>query len=301
MLWLAGLMGILTVGAVGVIDAGSNPDEDTRDEDVDANPTGDEQTPADILTTATASVDEDGSDEDQVLNGSDTDDSLAGGAGDDSLHGQDGADALAGADGDDTLIGGSGADTLEGGAGDDTLQGSAGDDSVSGGAGDDAVQGGLGSDTLSGGTGSDTLFGGWGDDVVNGVEDDPDTEELDDTDGSDYLNGGGGDDVIVAGNDDVVTSGDGADTIVGGSWISDGAAMDIIDFDSADDNILLIYEDGTDVPDVSLVADPDDPDVTQVLMDGMTVANILNGADIGMDDISIMPLSLAQSAGMAPL
>ncbi|WP_413849888.1 hypothetical protein [Tateyamaria sp.] len=145
------------------------------------------------------------------------------------------------------------------------------------------------------------MFGGWGDDVINGVEDDPDTAEADDIDGSDYLNGGSGDDIIVAGNDDMVTSGEGADTVVGGTWIADDPAMDIVDFDSEDDNILLVYEDGTEVPDVSLLADPDDPDVTQVFMDGVAVANILNGADIGMDDISIMPLSLAQSAGMAPL
>ncbi|MEM6373370.1 MAG: calcium-binding protein, partial [Pseudomonadota bacterium] len=135
---------------------------------------------------------------------------------------------------------------------------------------------------------------------VNGVEDDPDTGALDDTDDSDYLNGGGGDDIVIAGNDDVVTSGEGADTIVGGSWIEDGRAMDIMDFDAQDDNILLIYDDDADVPDIRLEADPDDPEVTQVFMDGIAVANILNGADISIEDISIMPLSLAQSAGMAP-
>ena len=36
-------------------------------------------------------------------------------------------------------------------------------------------------------------------------------------------------------------------------------------------------------------------------MDGVAVANVLNGADIAIEDIAIMPLSLAQAAGMVPI
>ncbi|MEO9576638.1 MAG: hypothetical protein ABJ263_20290 [Tateyamaria sp.] len=113
MLWLAGLVGILTVGAVGVIDADPTSDKDMSEDDAGTGAISDEQTDTDILTTASASVSEEGSDEDQVLDGSDTDDTLAGGTGNDSLHGQDSDDELAGESGDDTLVGGNGEDSLE--------------------------------------------------------------------------------------------------------------------------------------------------------------------------------------------
>ena len=306
MLWLAGLMGLFTVGALGVIDLdGSSDDEEQEgaEETGQTNPPADESVDVSPVTVQAGDSSDpqiSGTDGNDILYGSDTADWIEGGAGDDIMHGENGADTLSGGEGNDTITGGNGDDILTGGAGDDALQGSDGDDLASGGDGNDAVQGGLGSDTLSGGAGSDTLFGGWGDDLVNGVEDDPDTAAIEDTDDADYLNGGGGNDTIIAGNDDIVTSGEGADTIVGGSWITDGNAIDIVDFDAADDNILLIFEDETDIPDISLVSDPQNPEITQVFMDGFAVANILNGASISIEDISVMPLSLAQSAGMAP-
>ncbi|WP_299734004.1 hypothetical protein [uncultured Tateyamaria sp.] len=137
----------------------------------------------------------------------------------------------------------------------------------------------------------DSLFGGWRDDFLSGVEDDPETENLEDSDGSDFLSGGGDDDVVV--------SGDGADTIVGGSWISDGHAIDIIDFDVEYDSILLVYADGSDIPDITLEANPTNPAEMQVFMGGIVVANVLDGSEITIEDIPIMPLSLAQFVGMA--
>lgn len=311
MLWLAGLMGILAVGAVGVVDMGNADEEDgdvmaraqvgglpVAPEDDPSQPENLPETSAEPEVEAPAFQGTDGND---IRFGSDDADTMAGGAGDDSLHGENGNDMLNGDDGDDTLFGHNDDDTLNGGAGDDSLQGSDGNDVVNGDEGDDAVHGGLGDDTLSGGAGADTLFGGWGNDLVNGVVDDPDTDGITDTDDADFLNGGGGDDVIIAGNDDVVTPGEGADTIITGSWITDTHAIDIIDFNAEDDSILLIYEDEDEVPDVTLAPDLDDANITQVLMDGVAVANVMNGAGITIEDISLMPLSLAQSTGMAPL
>ena len=175
---------------------------------------------------------------------------------------------------------------------DDTLFGSAGNDTVVGGDGDDAVNGSLNNDTVS---------GGHGDDVINGVEDDTTTAHLDDTDGGDFLNGGSGDDVIIAGKQDTVTAGDGADTIVSGDWIQAGLATNLIDFNAKDDNVLLVYADGDDEPEISLQLDPETQGVTQIMMNGVVVANVLNGSEVSLKDIAVMPLSLAQSSGMAPL
>lgn len=304
MLWLTGLMGLLAVGALGVIDMGGDSDNDAPEGgvvDVPLPDGGDGETlttPEFFVTPDPENIGTDGIDS---LHGTDASDSIQGGAGTDGMHGEDGNDSLSGEDGEDTIFGGNGDDMLHGGTGNDSLHGSDGNDMVHAGEGDDAVWGGLGSDTLIGGAGDDTLLGGWGNDVVSGVEDNRDTAELDDSDTGDLLNGGGGNDTLIAGNDDVVVAGDGTDTVVSGSWITEGHAIDIIDFDSEDDNILLVYEDEADIPSITLEADPYDPSVTQVLLDGIAVANVLYGAEISMEDVSIMPLSLAQSAGMAPL
>jgi hypothetical protein len=266
MLWLAGLLGVMAVGAVGVFDMDGDSDE-TQDDELDGELDADEDTAADTDTPDDADADSG-----DTIYASGLDDTINGSNSDDSLHGQNGDDSIDGGDGNDTLFGNEGDDTLSGGAGNDALQGSNGNDVAQGGAGDDAIQGGLGDDTLSGGAGNDSLFGGWGNDIINGVQDDSATQGITDIDDSDFLNGGDGDDVIIAGNDDIVTPGDGADTIIGGSWIADGQAMQIIDFNAEDDNILLVYEDDADVPDITLQPDPDDATITQVLMDGVAVA-----------------------------
>ena len=305
MLWLAGLMGLFAVGSVTVVEMesifGAGSDESNADLEADKNeqdaaePTGASSDLADIETqTSTPNTEPDGveiqvTDGDEFHFGTDNADTMTGGAGNDTLHGQGDDDLIQGDAGNDTLFGHNGDDTLHGGGGADSLQGSDGNDAAEGGASNDAVHGGLGDDTLSGRHGDDVVRG-----ITNGVN-------IDMEDDGDFLNGGDGDDVIIAGNDDIVTPGNGTDTIVDGSWVTDSRAIDIIDFDSADDNILLIYEDDTEAPDISLQPDPYDLDVTQVLMDGVAVANIANGAEISIEDISLMPLSLAQSTGLAPL
>ncbi len=316
MLWLTGLMGLLAAGALSTIDFGSSSDDDEEKEDAVGTDSSD-TSPNDPETSTDLSLLL-GSDEDDELNGTEGDDTLYGeegndtingNAGDDTLHGEDGFDLISGDSGDDVAFGHNDDDTIDGGAGNDTLQGSLGDDVLHGGDDDDAVHGGLDDDMLSGGLGNDSLFGGHGNDVISGIEDDSTTAALDDIDAgdsvfgetSDFLNGGAGDDLMIAGKDDYVTAGDGFDTIVTGDWITEGHATDISDFNADDDNILLVYDDEDPEPEITLQADPDETGTTHVLMNGIAVASVGNGSEISIDDIAVMPLSMAQSSGMLPL
>ena len=242
-----------------------------------------------------------GSPDNETIHGEDGNDTIGGGAGHDTLHGGRGTDVMDGGDDNDSIFGNNGNDILNGGSGDDYLHGSAGDDALYGDDGNDAVYGGGDNDTVSGGQGHDTVSGGHGDDVINGVEDDTTTAHLDDTDSGDFLNGGSGDDVIIAGQQDSVTAGSGADTIVAGDWIEAGRAASLIDFVARDDSILLVYADGEDEPDISLEPDPETQGATQIMMNGVVVANVLNGSEVSLDDITVMPLTVAQSAGMVSL
>ena len=312
MLWLAELMGLMATGVTSILDFGiSFEEEDTTDPStgapLEANKTstisldlGIPDDPGLILATQ----DDDtlfGSPGNDTIYAEEGNDTILGSTGHDTLHGEDGNDVIDGNDNNDLVFGHNGNDSLHGGAGDDYLQGSAGNDTVAGDDGDDAVNGGLNNDIVSGGQGHDTVSGGHGDDVINGVEDDTTTAHFDDTDGGDFLNGGSGDDVIIAGEQDTVTAGDGADTIVSGDWIEAGLATNLTDFNAKDDNVLLVYADGDNEPDISLQLDPETQGVTQIMMNGVVVANVLNGSEVSLDDIAVMPLSLAQSSGMAPL
>ena len=333
MLWLAGLMGLLAAGTVGVLELSAtsqtgdaesdNAQEQEPDEDAntvsnvletlgltlpdadDSTTQGDDSAPEAIVGPGGAGTENDdvlsGTSASEDILGGDGNDTLNGMGGDDSLHGGEGNDVLDGGDGNDTLFGNNSEDTVNGGAGNDSLQGSLGQDVVDGGDGVDAVHGGLDADTVSGGMGADSVFGGWGNDLVNGVEDDAATAALDDIDDADFLNGGSGDDTIIAGNADIVTAGDGADDIVVGDWIEAGAAASILDFNADDDNILLVYDDAEDVPNITVQASPSDPTTAQVMMDGLAVANVFNAADLAASDVVLMPLSIAQASGIAPV
>ena len=113
--------------------------------------------------------------------GTNGNDLLRGAAGPDTLSGGDGADTLIGGDGDDRLIGGAteadlrdvvyggdGNDWIDGGYGNDELRGDTGDDTISGGFGTDTVIGADGNDVLTGEAWSDILYGGAGNDFING-------------------------------------------------------------------------------------------------------------------------------------
>jgi hypothetical protein len=312
MLWLAGLMGMMAVGAVTFFETNSSDDA----ADMSPETVG---TPQDDILSGTNGNDNllggqgddqiggyngedtiDGGDGDDDLHGANGDDQLLGADGADTLHGEAGNDALYGGDDDDTLYGNNSNDTMHGGAGNDALQGSAGNDNLSGDIGSDALQGGLDDDTLSGGLGNDSLFGGWGNDLLNGVEDDTATAGIQDIDQADFLNGGGGDDTILAGQDDIVTAGAGNDTIVLGDWITEGHAAQIIDFNADEDSILLIWDDAAgDEPTIDLAPHPTDTDLTQILMDGEAVADVDADSHIVLTDIALIPQSLAQTGVIA--
>ncbi|MEP3020854.1 MAG: calcium-binding protein [Sulfitobacter sp.] len=307
MLWLAGVMGLMAVGAVTFVEIETPPEEEMPEGDI---PHGGPGTVGDILSGSDDSETvQGGTGDDQLggyggndllhgaagdddLHGHDGDDTLRGDDGDDSLHGNDGDDDLFGGAGNDSLFGHNGDDFLFGGAGNDALQGSAGDDVLNGEAGSDALQGGLGDDALRGGAGEDTLFGGWGDDTLTGA---------DDLQSRDYLNGGGGDDLIVAGAGDVVTSGEGTDQIALGDWIGQGGAAQITDYHAEDDSLLFVWDDSSATgaePPLSILPDPDDAGQTLVLLDDIIVARVV-GDSVTMDDIALIPLSAAFDLGLA--
>ena len=224
-------------------------------------------------------------------------DTVHGGADNDTLHGEAGGDLIYGNVGDDDLYGHDGADTLDGGDGQDTLYGGLGDDALSGGSGDDGLMGREGADTLRGGAGTDTMFGGWDDDTVIGILRNAETGL--DADESDYLNGGDGDDTLVIGQGDIATGGNGADSFVLGDWFAPEAeAARLMDFDAAEDQLLVVFDDSdTDEgPELELRSDPDDPEVTQILVGG-TVMAVLPTLDMPSPD-QIVLIGASAMAGL---
>lgn len=299
MLFIAGLMGLFAVGTAAMIDF---DDDDEESEEATAEDGDRKVTGLDALTSSETagsfegqsgtSADDDilsrdgtdwiaayggddvvtGNDGQEAINGYEGDDTINGGAGDDILIGADGDDALSGDAGNDRLTGGEGDDSLSGGDSRDTLIGSGGNDTLAGGTGNDALSGGLGNDHLSGGAGTDTLFGGFGDDTIDGVRDEANTPE------TDFLNGGDGDDTIIAGQGDIVTSGEGSDVV---SLSSDGEAapaVEIMDFDPAQDRLVLYWDSATlGAPTLSFEVD--------TTGDGVLLANGLIIAHLGEAEI----------------
>ncbi|MBC7306360.1 MAG: hypothetical protein H5T80_05415 [Dietzia sp.] len=195
--------------------------------------------------------------DDQVFGGADADmlfgdlgnDVLQGNAGQDTVNGSQGADTLHGGQDGDVLFGGADADLLFGDLGNDVLQGNAGRDTADGGQGADTLYGGQDEDVLFGGADADLLLGDLGGDLLQGNA------------GRDALHGGDGDDVLHGGQgDDVLRGDDGADTLSGDAgddrlWGGEGAdrflirpgggADEILDFDQAEGDRLIIHPDLT--------------------------------------------------------
>ncbi len=244
----------------------------------------------------------DGGFSDDELVGGDGNDTIEGGDGQDSLHGEDGRDALHGGAGADQLYGHQGDDWLYGGADDDAMHGGLGDDLLDGEDGDDALHGREGADTLRGGTGQDTLFGGWDNDLLSGVERD---ETGQDTDGRDYLNGGDGDDTIEIGAGDIVTGGDGEDVMILGDWAM-GADIDeaaqLMDYDASEDQLVIVFDDSDETaeePEVTLQPSPDNPDVTEILLDGTVISTLPTTDAPPLEAIVLMGQSAAESLALA--
>lgn len=161
---------------------------------------------------------------------------LFGGAGDDNLD-AGGLGLLQGNQGNDTLSGGS---TIYGGQDNDLIhaagfaQGNKGDDSLVGSSGTDTLLGGQGGDTIEGGGGADFLNGNLGDDYIKGAgqlfgEGGDDRLDLNASSTVSTLDGGAGNDSLSVygsgvvrlvggdGNDTVVSSIQGAQTVLGGA------------------------------------------------------------------------------------
>lgn len=326
MFWLAGLLGLMAVGGVVFLDAAEDAGavgEDATDPDLTSAPpeaapdvpdlvTGEPASPTgNLILSGDASDDilSGGEGDDQIggyegadvifgnagddgLYGADGDDMLSGGDGDDTLHGEYGDDDLDGGDGGDLLFGHYGDDTLQGGGGDDEMHGGQDDDMLDGGDGDDALHGSDGNDILAGGEGHDTLFGGWGDDMLTGADDD----------GSDFLNGGGGDDTILAGASDVVTAGDGADSIVLDGRTAGIGAADLMDFNPAEDRLLMVWDMKQHPdPDIEVMNDPDDPGVSHIVVDGVDIALVRGDSVLSVQDILLVDIADAPVIGMRPL
>ena len=309
MLWLAGLMGLMAMGAAAYVDVGTydlEDDDSLPDEDPSAP-----QRSANILLGTEGSDAVSGSEApdriaaragDDLVAAGDGDDEVHGEEGNDLLDGEDGADSLKGGDGSDLMLGGTGGDDLTGqndddfllgGAGDDSLNGSDGNDLLSGGDGDDTLSGGLGQDVLHGGAGADLLFGGAGDDTLIGIEPDGADDQT-----VDHLNGGGADDVIVAGSGDMIHGGRGNDDVVLRDWLENGAAAQISDFTAEEDSLLFVWDDapeGSTAPEVQVLADPGNAGQLQVWLGEEVVAQVRGGQMLDTAEIALVPLSAAKA------
>lgn len=219
-----------------------------------------------------------------ILHGNAGEDSLNGGADNDTVLGEDGSDLLFGGDGDDALYGHFGDDQLQGGAGEDTLYGGQDEDNLAGGDGDDALHGGYGNDTLIDDNGQDTLFGGAGNDNVSGWNET--TSSIVD---ADFLNGGQGNDTIIGGSSDIITAGSGADQIILGDWIVDGEAADVVDFDPAQDRLLISWDLSADPnPQVEVQSDPEHANLNRVLVNGEEIALLRGSGQVSAADVMLI-------------
>ncbi len=226
MLWLAGLMGLMAVGAVTFVDPQTN-DEDEGDFVAPAPTTSDFGTDTvEVLSDADGPLDEipednfepdydpRGGDDAALLPPLDPGESHSvtlsdGTDGDDDLTGTQSNDRMRGLDGDDMLSGGAGNDALRGDSGNDTLAGQAGNDTLHGQDGGDALSGGDQDDDLFGHNANDTLMGDAGNDALQGSA------------GNDLLEGGTGNDTVHGGLDhDTLSGGAGSDALFGG-WGND--------------------------------------------------------------------------------
>jgi Ca2+-binding RTX toxin-like protein len=233
-----------------------------------------------------------GSDGDDLIGGDDGDDILFGNGGDDELNGDLGDDTLLGGLGDDKLFGHSGDDSMSGGEGNDWMIGGEGDDSLDGAEGDDRLMAGPGDDVVIGGEGSDVVNGNDGNDSLFGVSTGSSVSEIVDDLARDYLNGSAGDDLLVIGADDNAHGGEGADSFVLGDWLGEGEPAVIEDFNAAEDELVVVYDDSVHAaPELGLQADPDDPDSMILTFDGVAVAELLDQTGLDLDQVSLVPAS----------
>ncbi|MGC9369115.1 MAG: calcium-binding protein [Paracoccaceae bacterium] len=214
------------------------------------------------------------------------------GDGDDELNGEMGHDTLVGEGGDDELLGRSGDDSLRGGDGNDWLIAGGGNDSLDGGSGDDSLMGGRGDDMVIGGAGSDIVNGSDGDDRLYGVSSADHAGKIVDDAAQDFLNGSGGDDHLMIGAGDNAHGGAGADRFTLGDWMENAGPAVIEDFDAAEDELVVVYDDSAHpAPSLGLEADPDNAGNMILTLDGMALAELHHPAGLDLGQVVLMPAS----------
>jgi len=250
MLMLAGLLGMMVVGATAFVNMDDEESDAVTEEsdapgganaaavqdvsdlltEVEETDSADDRAASDLqleatdehpIEDATATDDVTATEDvttqgDDWLRGGAEADQLEGASGDDEIHGEDGNDILSGDEGDDELHGEDGEDALFGGAGNDLLYGHNENDNLYGEDGDDTLDGGSGNDTLTGGDGNDALHGGLDSDYIDGGL------------GADTLFGGAGNDVISGLCDDADADPDDISDVDCGDYLNGGDGDDLI-------------------------------------------------------------------------
>lgn len=156
----------------------------------------------------------------------------------------------------------------------DVMLGSFLNDMMDGSDGYDRFHGADGDDTLFGHGGDDELIGGAGNDILTG------------RDGSgDFLNGGSGDDTIQSDTSDVITTGDGADTVIHVTTPPTlEAVAKIMDFDPSQDQIIFEVDDPETV---TLSIDQTDVDQYSITLDGVTQLTVYSETPFDASVISL--------------
>ena len=141
---------------------------------------------------------------------------------------------------------------------------------------------------------SQVAFGSMAQDTSAPVEVSADSLSVNQSDGTALYTGN-----VVIGQGDIATGGNGADSFVLGDWFAPEAeAARLMDFDAAEDQLLVVFDDSdTDEgPELELRSDPDDPEVTQILVGG-TVMAVLPTLDMPSPD-QIVLIGASAMAGL---
>ena len=215
-------------------------------------------------------------------------DVIAAWSGDDVVQAEEGDDLVLGEQGDDLIYGGTGDDLVDGGSGNDTIWLGDGADEIpdpedgfdlgpdfeTSAAGDDQITGGAGNDFLIDRLESNTLRGDLGDDIIVGVDDDG-------TNLPDQMQGGWGADYIVGDDGDTISGGGSTDEYNVVLNERDDAAVTIVDFDSATEQLFLSVDEqafaGATGDDLAFQVDPATGDVS-LFLQGQKVVHLVDPA-----------------------
>ncbi|WP_227269970.1 hypothetical protein [Roseobacter weihaiensis] len=86
-------------------------------------------------------------------------------------------------------------------------------------------------------------------------------------------------------------------------WIMEGQTAEVLDYDAREDSLLLVWDDmsnATAEPEVDVAHDPYDEEVMHVVMNGKSVAEIYGDPNLSVADVALIPLSAALLIGLEP-